>query len=152
MREIEDATTRISTLLAAVKQYSGMDRTPYEHVDLVEGIDSTLTMLGQKIGRSITVVRDYGADVPTVPGYGAELNQVWTNLIDNAVQAMEGSGTLTVRTRRAEDGERVVVEIGDTGPRRARAHPAARIFEPFSRRRASARAPVSGSTSPTASS
>ena len=128
MNEIEDSTTRITTLVAAAKQYSQMDRAPYQVVDVHELLDSTLLMLGRKIGDSITVVKDYDRTLPAIPAYAAELNQVWTNLVDNAIAAMDGVGTLTVRTFRDEDN--VVVEIGDTGsgvPEEIRS----RIFEPF---------------------
>jgi signal transduction histidine kinase len=128
MNEIEDATTRISTLVSAAKQYSQLDRAPYQVVDVHELLDSTLMMLGGKIPPGITVVKDYGTTLPAVPGYAAELNQVWTNLIDNAVSAMNGTGTLTVRTGR--DRDRVFVEIGDTGPG-VPPEIKERIFEPF---------------------
>ena len=98
MNEIEDSTTRISTLVAAAKQYSQMDRAPFQTVDVHELLDSTLLMLGRKIGDKITVVKEYDRSLPPVPAYAAELNQVWTNLIDNAVAAMDGEGTLTIRT------------------------------------------------------
>jgi signal transduction histidine kinase len=114
MNEIEDSTTRISTLVAAAKQYSQLDRAPYQVVDVHDLLDSTLVMLGAKIGKGITVVRDYDRSLPEIPAYAGELNQVWTNLIDNAVSAMDGTGTLTVRTRL--DRDRVLVEFGDTGP------------------------------------
>jgi signal transduction histidine kinase len=127
MDEIQDATTRISTLVAAAKQYSQMDRAPFQMADVHELLDSTLLMLGRKIG-DITVVRDYDRALPVVPGYAAELNQVWTNLIDNAIAAMGGSGTLTVRTRR--DNDHLLVEIGDTGPG-VPDQIRTRIFEPF---------------------
>ena len=97
MNEIHDSTTRISTLVGAAKQYSQMDRAPFQTVDVHELLDSTLTMLSGKIGK-ITVVKDYDRTLPQIPAYAAELNQVWTNLIDNAVDAMDGDGTLTVRT------------------------------------------------------
>jgi len=128
MGEIEDAVARISTLVSSAKQYSQMDRAPYRVVDVHELLDSTLVMLGRKIGDGIKLVKDYDHSLPAIPAYAAELNQVWTNIIDNAVSAMEGRGVLTVRTVR--DGDMVCVEIGDTGPgipeniRR-------RIFEPF---------------------
>jgi signal transduction histidine kinase len=128
MNEIEDSTTRISTLVSAAKQYSQMDRAPYQILDIHELLDSTLLMLSRKIGEGFKVVKDYDRSLPLVPVYGAELNQVWTNIIDNALQAMDGTGTLTVRTSR--DGDDVVVEIGDTGP----GIPddiVGRIFEPF---------------------
>lgn len=128
MNEIADSTTRVSTLVGAAKQYSQMDRAPYQTVDIRELLDSTLVMLARKIGDDITVVKDYDASVPPIPAYAAELNQVWTNLIDNAVQAMAGEGTLTVRTRR--DHDQVLVEVCDTGsgvPEDIQS----RIFEPF---------------------
>ncbi len=92
MNEIEDSTTRISTLVGAAKQYSQMDRAPFQVLDVHELLDSTLIMLSRKIGDGITVVKDYDRSLPHVPVYGAELNQVWTNLIDNALQAMDGDG------------------------------------------------------------
>jgi signal transduction histidine kinase len=128
MDEIADSTTRISTLVAAAKQYSQLDRAPFQVVDVHELLDSTLLMLGKKIGPDITVVKDYDRSLPPIPGYPAELNQVWTNLIDNAVAAMSGSGTLTIRTAREDDC--LLVEIGDTGPG-VPAEIRTRIFEPF---------------------
>ncbi|MGF0314135.1 ATP-binding protein [Rhodococcus sp. IEGM1428] len=128
MNEIADSTTRISTLVGAAKQYSQMDRAPYQTVDVRELLDSTLIMLGRKIGDDITVVKEYDPAVPTIPAYAAELNQVWTNLIDNAVQAMGSRGTLTVRTSLDED--QVQIEICDTGPGVPQ-EIRSRIFEPF---------------------
>jgi signal transduction histidine kinase len=128
MNEIGDSVTRISALVGAAKQYSQLDRAPFQVVDVGDLLDSTLAMLAGKIGPGITVVRDYQPGLPRIPGYPAELNQVWTNLIDNAVAAMDGTGTLTVRT--ALDGDQVLVEFGDTGPG---IPPGVRerIFEPF---------------------
>jgi len=128
MNEIEDSTGRISTLVAAAKQYSQLDRAPYQVVDVHELLDSTLLTLGGKIGPGINVVKDYDRALPAIPAYAAELNQVWTNLIDNAVAAMKGNGTLTVRT--AHDGDRLLVEVGDTGPG-VPEEIRERIFEPF---------------------
>ncbi|WP_338886563.1 ATP-binding protein [Rhodococcus sovatensis] len=128
MNEIADSTTRVSTLVGAAKQYSQMDRAPYQTVDIRELLDSTLVMLARKIGDDITVVKEYDPAVPPIPAYAAELNQVWTNLIDNAVQAMDGVGTLTVRT--VLDHEQVQIEICDTGPGVPDAIES-RIFEPF---------------------
>jgi signal transduction histidine kinase len=127
MNEIEDSTNRISVLVGAAKQYSQLDRAPYRVIDVHELLDSTLLMLGRKL-EGITVVKDYDRSLPQIPAYAAELNQVWTNLIDNAVQAMNGEGTLTVRT--ALDRERLLVEIGDTGPG-VPPEIRERIFEPF---------------------
>ena len=90
MNEIEDSTTRISTLVGAAKQYSQLDRAPYQVVDVHELLDSTLLMLSGKIPAGISVVKDYDRSLPPIPAYAGELNQVWTNLIDNAVSAMGG--------------------------------------------------------------
>ncbi len=128
MNEIADSTTRVSTLVGAAKQYSQMDRAPYQTVDIRELLDSTLVMLARKIGDDIAVVKEYDPAVPPIPAYAAELNQVWTNLIDNAVQAMDGVGTLTVRT--VLDHDQVQIEICDTGPGVPDAIKS-RIFEPF---------------------
>jgi signal transduction histidine kinase len=127
INEITDSVTRISSLVAAAKQYSNMDRAPHERADLHLGLKSTLVMLGSKL-EGIEVVKDFDRSLPPVPIYAGELNQVWTNLIDNAVQAMDGHGTLTVRT--SLDGDCARVEIGDTGPG-VPANIRQRIFEPF---------------------
>jgi signal transduction histidine kinase len=97
-------------------------------VDLTEGLESTLVMLGHKLRPGVTVVREYAEDLPVIEAYAGELNQVWTNVIDNAVDAMAGGGTLTVAAYPAQDG--AVVEIVDTGPGMPEAV-AARAFEPF---------------------
>jgi signal transduction histidine kinase len=128
MNEIEDSTTRISTLVGAAKQYSQLDRAPYQVVDVHELLDSTLMMLGGKIPPGITIVKDYDRSLPSIPAYAGELNQVWTNLIDNAVSSMGDTGTLTVRTTREND--QLIVEFGDTGPG-VPAEIKNRIFEPF---------------------
>jgi len=127
MNEISDATTRISTLVGAAKQYSQLDRAPFQTVDVHELLDSTLTMLGAKF-TGVTVVKEYDRTVPQIPGYPAELNQVWTNLIDNALDAMDGQGTLTLRT--SADDDCLTVEIADTGPG-IPADIQGRIFEQF---------------------
>ncbi|MGQ0576225.1 MAG: ATP-binding protein [Pseudonocardia sp.] len=126
LREIVDATQRIAALVGAAKQYSQLDRAPHQFFDLHAGLDATLVMLGPKL-HGIEVVKDYGT-VPPVPGYPAELNQVWTNLIDNAGDAMAATGTLTLRT--AVEHGHAVVEVTDTGPGiPTEIQP--RIFEPF---------------------
>jgi len=127
MNEIEDSATRISTLVGAARQYSQLDRAPYQVVDVHDLLASTLLMMSAKL-TGITVVKRWDKALPKIPAYAAELNQVWTNLIDNAAQAMDGAGTLTLVTRR--DGDYVLVEVGDTGP----GIPEGirnRIFEPF---------------------
>ena len=126
--EVKESTRRISELVAAVRSYSQLDRASMQHLDVTEGLDSTLVMLGHKLRQGVTVVREYGADVPRIDAYAGELNQVWTNLIDNAVDAMDGTGTLRLTTR--AEGDSVVVEIGDTGPGMA-PQVAERAFEPF---------------------
>jgi signal transduction histidine kinase len=126
--EVVEATGRITKLVGVAKQYTQMDRSPLQHLDVHEGLESTLTVLGPRLGEGIEVVRDYDRSLPKLPAYEGELNQVWTNLIDNAVDAMGGRGILTVRTRL--DGDRVLVEIGDTGPGIPEAV-AAHVFEPF---------------------
>jgi signal transduction histidine kinase len=113
MDEIEDSTTRIGTLVTAVKQYSSMDSASAQEVDVHPGLDSTVVMLGHKL-QGVQVVREYDRSLPQVPAYPAELNQVWTNLIDNAADAMSGRGRLVLRTRR--DGDELVVEVADDGP------------------------------------
>ncbi len=127
--EVKEATGRVSALVAAVRSYSQLDRASVQLTDVVEGLDSTLTMLAHKLRDGVTVVRDYDAAVPRIEVMAGELNQVWTNLIDNAVDAMDGQGTLRVTTRFDRAGW-VVVEIGDSGPgmtEETRRH----AFEPF---------------------
>jgi signal transduction histidine kinase len=128
LAEIADSTSRISSLVDAAKQYSQMDRTPHQETDLHVGLDATLVMLGAKIPPGVTVVKEYDRSLPAVPAYAGELNQVWTNLIVNALDAMGAEGRLTVRT--GTDGECAVVEIGDTGPGIPE-ELRNRVFEPF---------------------
>jgi signal transduction histidine kinase len=128
LSDIKESSRRISELVAAVKSYSQMDRASVQRINVTDGLESTLVMLGHKLRGGVTVVRDYGTDVPEIEAYAGELNQVWTNLIDNAIDAMGGAGTLRVATR-AEASE-VVVEIGDTGPGMS-PQVAARAFDAF---------------------
>jgi signal transduction histidine kinase len=127
LAEVKESARRISELVAAVRSYTQMDRASVQLADLRDGLDSTLMILGHKL-RGVTVVREYGMDVPRVEAFPGELNQVWTNLIDNAVDAMDGGGTLRLSTRLEDDT--VVVEIGDTGPGMA-PEVANRAFEAF---------------------
>ncbi|HVX42697.1 MAG TPA: ATP-binding protein [Mycobacteriales bacterium] len=126
--EINDATTRIGNLLSATRQYSQMDRAPYQSVDIHELISSTLLMFKHKLGDDVKIVKEYDRSIPKLEVYAAELNQVWTNLIHNALDAMGGSGTLTIRTHGKAD--QVVVEICDTGPGIPE-DVRGRIFDPF---------------------
>ncbi|MFC8075639.1 ATP-binding protein [Streptomyces sp. NPDC057307] len=128
MGEIDDSVERISELVGAARQYSQLDRTPLQIVDVHELLDATLTMLQAKIPENVRVVREYDRELPSIPAYGAELNQVWTNLIVNALDAMPDGGTLTVRSWR-EDA-RLMVEIADTGVGITK-EVRPRIFEPF---------------------
>ena len=126
--EIRTAAGRISALVAAMKDYSHLDSATFASIDVHDGLESTLVILGHKLKTGVKVVRDYDRGLPRICAQPGELNQVWTNLIDNAVDAMGGKGTLTVRTGREQDV--VVVEIGDTGPG-IPAELQRRIFEPF---------------------
>ena len=128
LSEIKDSTGRVSALVGAVKSYTQLDRASLQLIDVTEGIDSTLVILGHKLNGGITIVRDYATDVPRIEANPGELNQVWTNLIDNAIDAMDGRGTLRLSTR--ADPNDVVVEIGDTGPGMP-PDVQARAFEPF---------------------
>jgi len=126
--EVKESTKRISALVGAAKQYSQLDRTPHQNVDLHEGLKATLIMLAGKKPEGVRIVKEFDRTLPHVPAYPAELNQVWTNLIENAIDAVEGDGTITIRT--GLDGDYALVEVIDTGPgvpeelRR-------RVFEPF---------------------
>jgi len=126
--ELEHSSARISDLIKAIKEYSYMDQGPMQEVDIERGLETTLTIMNHKLKRGITVIRQYAPNLPKVMASGSELNQVWTNLIDNAADAMNGNGKLTVRTARENDF--VLVEIADNG---AGIPPEAlsRIFDPF---------------------
>src|SRR3984893_6646442 len=127
LNEIESSTSRISDLEGTIKEYTYMDQSPVQNVDIVKSLETTLIIMNHKLKRGVEVERDYKA-IPPVNSFGSELNQVWTNLIDNAIDAMGGKGVLRVRTFR-EDGC-VVVEIRDNGPGISpdiKSH----IFEPF---------------------
>jgi len=128
LAEMKESTGRISELVAAIKSYSQMDRASVQQVDVTDGIESALVMVGHKLGGGITVIREYAAGVPRIGAYPGELNQVWASLIDNALDAMGGAGTLRLATRAEPDG--VVIEVGDTGPGMS-AKVAARAFDPF---------------------
>src|SRR5216683_3198910 len=128
LHEIESSTSRISDLVLAIKEYTHMDQAPVQNVDIVKSLETTLTILNHKLKQGVVVQRDYQKVPFLVDSFGSELNQVWTNLIDNAIDAMHGKGELRVRTYR--DDTCVVVEIGDNGPGispEVKPH----IFEPF---------------------
>jgi signal transduction histidine kinase len=128
LNEIESSTSRISDLVGAIKEYTYMDQAKIQNVDIVKSLETTLTILNHKLKRGVTVQRNYRGAPLLVNSFGSELNQVWTNIIDNAIDAMSGKGELRVRTYR-DDGC-AVVEIGDNGPGispEIESH----IFEPF---------------------
>jgi signal transduction histidine kinase len=128
LNEIESGTSRISDLVGAIKEYTYMDQTPIQNVDIVKSLETTLTIMNHKLKHGVVVQRDYQKIPLLVNSFGSELNQVWTNLIDNAIDAMRGQGQLQVRTYRDDDC--VVVEIADNGPGippDVKPH----IFEPF---------------------
>ena len=128
LNEIESSTSRISDLVRAIKEYTYMDQAPVQNVDIVRGLETTLTILNHKLKRGVVVQRDYPPAPLLINSFGSELNQVWTNIIDNAIDAMSGQGELRIRAYREEPC--VVVEIGDNGPGispEVKAH----IFEPF---------------------
>jgi signal transduction histidine kinase len=124
---IQRSTHRISELVSAVKAYSYMDQAIEQYVDLHEGLENTLIILAHRL-KNVTVKRDFDRSLPAIPAHGSGLNQVWTNILDNAVDAVNGTGTIRNRTRR--DGDRAVVEITDDGcgisPENL-----SRVFEPF---------------------
>lgn len=126
--QIDDATMRISQLVSAVKDYSYVDRAPEQEIDIHEGIEKTLVILGYKLKGGIEIIRDYDSNLPRILADGSELNQVWTNLIDNAIDAMSGQGQLRIRTQ--HDRRAVLVEIVDQGSG-IPSDFSARIFDPF---------------------
>ncbi|SFL45645.1 ATP-binding protein [Geodermatophilus ruber] len=128
LAEVQESTARISALVDAARQYSQLDRAPHRPTDLHAGLDATLVMMSAKIPPGVQVVKDYDRSLPPVPAYAGELNQVWTNLVHNALDAMSGEGTLTLRTGR--EGERALVEVADTGPGIPE-ELQRRVFEPF---------------------
>ena len=126
--EMRASSARISELVSAMRRYTYLDQAPEQDVDVHDGLDATLTVLAERLGAGVEVRRDYAADMPRISARGSELNQVWTQLVTNAVDAMAGAGRLTVTTRR--DGPRVLVDVADTGSGiPADLHP--RIFDPY---------------------
>jgi signal transduction histidine kinase len=126
--ELEHSTARISDLIKAIKEYSYMDQAKLQEVDITKSLETTLTIMHHKLKRGITVTRNYEPDLPKIMAYGSELNQVWTNLIDNAADAMGDSGKLRIRAARENDS--ILVEIADSGPG-IPPEIQSRIFEPF---------------------
>jgi signal transduction histidine kinase len=130
LSEVKGSTRRVSELVAALRSYSQMDRAAIQLVDITDGIESTLAVLGQRLTDNISVVRDYGTEVPRIEAYAGELNQVWTKVIENALDALDDADAGTLRIRTRADGAYIVVEIGDTGIGMSPAV-AARAFDAF---------------------
>ena len=129
--EIKTSTTQISELISAVKSYSYMDQAPLQDVDIHNGIESTLTMLQHKLKESdITIIREYDSNLPHINAIGNELNQVWTNLIDNAIDGIGMHGTITIHTKN-EGNSKILVEVTDNGSQGIPKEIQSRIFEPF---------------------
>lgn len=128
LEEVEQGAKQISQIVKALKTYAFLDQAPVQLIDVHEGLDNTLILLRSKLKEGVTVERDYADDLPRIQAYGSELNQVWTNLLDNAVDALEGEGEVRIRTR--QQGDWVVVEIEDNGPG-IPAEIQGRIFDPF---------------------
>ncbi|HSS12101.1 MAG TPA: ATP-binding protein, partial [Acidimicrobiales bacterium] len=126
--EIRNSAGRISELVGAMKDYSHLEKAPVEEIDIHDGLDSTLVIFSHNFKKGVKLVRDYDRTLPKICARGGELSQVWTNIIDNAIDAMGGEGTLTIHTARDRDG--VLVEIGDTGPG-IPPELQRRIFDPF---------------------
>jgi C4-dicarboxylate-specific signal transduction histidine kinase len=126
--DIEQATSRIAELVGAIKEYAYRDQAPVQSVDVRNSLERTLTVFTPRLKHGVTIVRDYAADLPSIQANAGELTQVWTNLIDNAVDAMAEQGTLRVRARREDDA--IVVEIGDSGPGIPK-DIQRQVFEPF---------------------
>jgi signal transduction histidine kinase len=128
VEEIGLGTGRIVELVKALKTYTYMDQAPVQSVDVREGLDNTLIILHNKLKRGVTVVREYAEDLPVIEAYASELNQVWRNIIDNAIDAMDGDGTLIVRARQEDPW--VIVEIEDDGQGIPEENQS-KIFDPF---------------------
>lgn len=125
---LDESTARIIEMVKALKSYAYLDQAPHQLIDVHEGLDSTLVMLQSRLKTGVEVTRSYADDLPLIDGYGGELNQVWTNILDNAVDAMDGEGAVRIST--AHSGDYVVVELTDNGPG-VPAEIAERVFDPF---------------------
>ena len=126
--EVQQTTERISQIVQAMKSYTYLDQAPLLEVDIHEGLENTLVIMQHKLKKGVTIKREYSADLPRIEAYASELNQVWTNIIDNAIDAMNGKGEISLRTY--AEGDKVVIEITDNGPGIPE-EIQARIYEPF---------------------
>ncbi|HET6823838.1 MAG TPA: ATP-binding protein [Anaerolineales bacterium] len=128
LSEVLQTTERISQIVHAVKSYTYLDQAPLLEVDVHEGLENTLLIMQHKLKKGVIVKREYAQDLPRIEAYASELNQVWTNIIDNAVDAMSGKGEIRIKTY--QEDQRVIVEIADNGPGIPQ-DIQLRIFEPF---------------------
>ena len=128
LNEISQGASRIAEIVQTLKQYAYLDQAPIQNVDLHVGIENTLAILGNQLGPGIQVQRDYAPNLPFISGYGSELNQVWTNILTNAIQALNGQGEITIRTR--PEGNKVTIAVEDNGIGIPPAH-LSKIFDPF---------------------
>ena len=126
--EVQETAQRISQIVHAMKSYTYLDQAPLLEVDIHEGLENTLVIMQHKLKEGVRIKRDYSADLPRIEAYASELNQVWTNIIDNAIDAMNGKGEISLKTYTADD--KVVIEITDNGPGIPE-EILARIYEPF---------------------
>jgi signal transduction histidine kinase len=130
LAEMSAGSAQISGIVDTLKGYSYLDQAPVQAVDVVDGLDKTLLILRARIGESLSVRREYAPDLPRIQAYGRELNQVWTNIINNAIQALDGQGEIVIRARRDDQPDWIVVEIEDSGPGIAPEH-LDKLFDPF---------------------
>jgi len=128
LTEVQETTSRLSQIVKAMKAYTYLDQAPLLEVDVHEGLENTLVIMQHKIKQGVTVKREYSKDLPHIEAYASELNQVWTNIIDNAVDAMDGNGEIVLKTY--QDDRNVIVEIVDNGPGIPE-DILTRIYEPF---------------------
>jgi signal transduction histidine kinase len=128
LSEVLHTTERISRIVHAVKSYAYLDQAPLLEVDVHEGLENTLVIMLHKLKKGVTVKREYATDLPRIQAYASELNQVWTNIIDNAVDAMNGKGEIKIKTYKED--QHVIIEISDSGPGIPE-DIQSRIFEPF---------------------
>jgi signal transduction histidine kinase len=128
LNEVQETTSRLSQIVKAMKAYTYLDQAPLLEVDVHDGLENTLVIMQHKLKQGVTVKREYTKDLPHIEAYASELNQVWTNIIDNAVDAMEGNGQIILRTY--QEDKNVIVEIMDNGPGIPK-DVQSRIYEPF---------------------
>ncbi len=130
LNELSEGSGRISSIVKSLKSYAYLDQAPVQSVDVCEGIDNTLTILNNKLKYGINVKREYGENIPNIMAYGSELNQVWTNIIDNAADVLKGQEDAQICIRSRQESEWIVIEIEDNGPGIPKEHQS-KIFDAF---------------------